>query len=58
MFRAPAFCVLGAETLNLPKIPLQNPLHLLENARIWWNFLPGCAILRFDIPGQGQSTRL
>ena len=35
-----------------------KPLHLLENARIWWNFLPGCAILRFDIPGQGQSTRL
>ena len=22
---APAFCVLGAEILNLPKIPLQNP---------------------------------
>ena len=34
MFRAPAFCVLGAEILNLPKIPLKTPAFVGERPHL------------------------
>ena len=55
MFRAPAFCVLGAEILNLPKIPLQNPCICWRMPAFGGTFCPDVLYLDLISPGKGRA---
>ena len=55
MFRAPAFCVLGAEILNLFQIPLQNPCICWRTPAFGGTFCPDVLYLDLIFPGKGRA---